>query len=109
MCAKSPQLCLTLCDPMDHSLSDSSVHGILQARTLKWVASPPPGIFPTQGLNQCLLYLLHCQSDSLPLAPLRKHGRLFQISRLGVGDGGRGGGNRDSNPGLFYRKSLPSW
>ena len=26
------QLCLTLCDPMDGSLPDSSVHGILQAR-----------------------------------------------------------------------------
>ena len=32
------QLCLTLCDPMDHSLSSSSVHGILQARILEWVA-----------------------------------------------------------------------
>ena len=32
------QSCLTLCDPMDHSLPDSSVHGILQARTLQWVA-----------------------------------------------------------------------
>ena len=30
----------TLCDPMDCSLSSSSVHGILQARILKWVAMP---------------------------------------------------------------------
>ena len=30
--------CLTLCDPMDCSLSGSSVHGILQARILEWVA-----------------------------------------------------------------------
>ena len=29
--------CLTLCDPMDYNLSGSSVHGILQARTLEWV------------------------------------------------------------------------
>ena len=36
--AKSLQLCPTLCDPMDCSLSDFSVHGILQARTLEWVA-----------------------------------------------------------------------
>ena len=36
--AKSLQLCLTLCDPMDHSLPGSSVHGILQARILEWVA-----------------------------------------------------------------------
>ena len=32
------QLCLTLCDPMDCSLSGSSVHRILQARILEWVA-----------------------------------------------------------------------
>ena len=32
------QLCLTLCDPMDHSPPGSSVHGILQARILEWVA-----------------------------------------------------------------------
>ena len=32
------QLCLTLCDPMDCSPPGSSVHGILQARTLVWVA-----------------------------------------------------------------------
>ena len=36
--AKSLQLCLTLCDPMDCSLPGFSVHGILQARTLEWVA-----------------------------------------------------------------------
>ena len=30
--------CPTLCDPMDCSLPDSSVHGILQARILDWVA-----------------------------------------------------------------------
>ena len=32
------QLCLTLCDPMDWSPPGPSVHGILQARTLAWVA-----------------------------------------------------------------------
>ena len=36
--AKSLQLCLTLCNPMDYSLPGSSVHGISQARTLEWVA-----------------------------------------------------------------------
>ena len=34
------QLRPTLCNPMDFSLSGSSVHGILQARILKWVAIP---------------------------------------------------------------------
>ena len=32
------QLCLTLCDPVDHSLPSSSVHGIFKARILEWVA-----------------------------------------------------------------------
>ena len=36
--AKSLQSCLTLCDPIDGSPLDSSVPGILQARTLEWVA-----------------------------------------------------------------------
>ena len=38
--AESPQSCPTLHDPMDCSLSGSSVHGILQARILEWVAVP---------------------------------------------------------------------
>jgi len=38
MCAKSLQLYLTLGDPMDHSLPVFSVHEILQARILEWVA-----------------------------------------------------------------------
>ena len=32
------QSCLTLCDPMDCSLPGSSVHGILQAIVLEWIA-----------------------------------------------------------------------
>ena len=36
--AKSLQSCPTLCDPIDGSPLGSSVLGILQARTLEWVA-----------------------------------------------------------------------
>ena len=36
--AKSLQLCLTLCDPTDGSPPGSPIPGILQARTLEWVA-----------------------------------------------------------------------
>ena len=39
-CAKSLQSHLTLSDPMDCSPPGSSVHGILQARILEWVAMP---------------------------------------------------------------------
>ena len=35
-----PQSCPTLCNPMDCTLPGSSVHGILQARILEWVAIP---------------------------------------------------------------------
>ena len=34
------QPCPTLCDPVDSSPPGSSVHGLLQARTLEWVAMP---------------------------------------------------------------------
>ena len=40
--AKSLQLCPTLCDPRDGSPPGSTVPGILQARTLEWVAFPSP-------------------------------------------------------------------
>ena len=59
------QLCLTLCKAMDYSPPGSSVHGILQARILEWVAIPPssgssdPGIEPTPVF----------QADSLPPEP----------------------------------------
>ena len=38
VCVLAPQSCLTLCDPTDCSRPGSSVHGILQARILEWVA-----------------------------------------------------------------------
>ena len=34
------QSCLTFCDPMDYSSLGSSIHGILQARILEWIAIP---------------------------------------------------------------------
>ena len=37
-CGLVAKLCLTLCDSMDCSPPGSSVHGILQARILEWVA-----------------------------------------------------------------------
>ena len=60
--AKSLQSCPTLCNPMDCIPPGSSVHGILQARILEWVAiSSSSGIFPTQRSNPCLPRLLHCR------------------------------------------------
>ena len=39
-CAKLFQSCLNLCDPMDCSPPGSTIHAILQARILEWVAMP---------------------------------------------------------------------
>ena len=52
VCAQSLQSCLTLCNSMDCGPPGSSVHGILQARILEWVAIsfsrdlPDPGFKP---------------------------------------------------------------
>ena len=45
--AKSLQSCLTLCDPIGGSPPGSPVPGILQARTLEWVAIAFSGHIPT--------------------------------------------------------------
>ena len=45
------QSCPTLCDPVDSSPPGSSVHGILQARILEWVAFPSPGDLPDPGIE----------------------------------------------------------
>ena len=55
MSAKLLQSCLTLCGPMDCSLPSSSVHGILRARILEWVACPPPGHLPKPGIKPMFL------------------------------------------------------
>ena len=55
-----------LCDPMDCSPPDSSVHGILQARILEWVTMPssrgslPPGIEPMSVMSPALQAILYC-------------------------------------------------
>ena len=41
----------TVCDPVDCSPPVSSVHGILQARILEWVAIPIPGPLPDPGIE----------------------------------------------------------
>ena len=51
---------------MDHSPPGSSVHGILQARILEWVAVPSSRGPLTRGWNPRLFHLLHWQAGSLP-------------------------------------------
>ena len=49
------QSCLSLCDPMDCSPPDFSVHGILQARILEWAAIPTPGDLLYSGIEPASL------------------------------------------------------
>ena len=66
----------SLQDPMDFSPPGSSVHGILQARILEWVAISSSRVLPHPGSNLALLHFLHWQVGSLPIAPpgkLPKH------------------------------------
>ena len=55
--------------PYDCSPPGSSVHGILQAKILGWVAVPSSRGSSWPRDRTCLLYLLHWQAGSLPLSP----------------------------------------
>ena len=87
VCAKSLQSYLTLCDPMDGSPPGSSVHGILQARILEWVAAHSSrGSWPRDGtrvscvscISRCVLY---------PCAPWEAHrsGGRATILKIQIG------------------------
>ena len=65
MCAQS---CLTLCDPMNCNPPGSSVHGILLARILEWVAIPFSGDLPNSGIKPESPVSPALQADSLPLS-----------------------------------------
>ena len=49
--ARLLQSCPALCDAMDYSPPDSSVHGILQARILQWIAMCSSGDIPDPGIE----------------------------------------------------------
>ena len=55
-----------LCDPVDLSPSGSSVHGIIQARILEWVAMSSSGNLPDPGMETRSLESPASQADSLP-------------------------------------------
>ena len=70
--AKLLQLCPTLCNPIDRCPPGSSIHGILQARILDWVAMPSSRDIPNPEIKPTFLGLLHWQVGPLPLAPPEK-------------------------------------
>ena len=87
MHAKSLKSSLILGNPMDCSLPGSSVHGILQARILKWVAMPSSTeskyFLACDKLKFCFLELSHfsCSVVSNSLQPhVLQHARLPCLS-----------------------------
>ena len=66
VCVLVAESCPTLCDPMDSSLPGPSVHGILQARILEWVATPSPGELPHPGSKPEYLALTGIFSTTEP-------------------------------------------
>ena len=78
--------CPTLCEPMDCSLPRFSIHGILQARMLEWVAMPssrgssqPRNQTQVSCIGRLVLYQLSCKE-----APLQG-GDLLISSGRGAG------------------------
>ena len=67
MCAQSY---LTLCEPLDYSPSDSSVHMIFQGRILEWTALALPADIPYPAIESTSSLLLNWQAGSLTLQHL---------------------------------------
>ena len=82
------QLCSTLCDPVDCSPPGSSVHGILQARILAWVAMPfskgssrPRGRTQISRHCQRILYLLSSKESPRDKCGVTEIGYLIQTAQ----------------------------
>ena len=70
--AKSLQSCPTLCDPIDGSPPGSAVSGILQARTLEWVAISLSPLLSPPGQPLALITLLRSQERTpSPISGIR--------------------------------------
>ena len=114
MHAKPLQLCPTLCDPMDYRPPGSSVHRHYPSKnTGEGFHALLQGIFPTQGLNLCLLCLLHWQAGSLPLAPPGEPSTMslssVQFSSVAQSCPTLGDPMNPSTPGLPVHHQLPEF
>ena len=69
MHAQLLQACPTLCNPVDRSPPGSSVHGILQARILKWIVMLSSRDLPNPGIQLASPESLALQEDSLSIEP----------------------------------------
>ena len=86
MHAKSLQPCLTLCDAMGYGTPGSSLHGILQAGTLEWVAISSSRVSspPRNRTHVSCVFCIGRQGFFFfffkPLAPPRKPCKLVNIT-----------------------------
>ena len=86
-----PQSYPTLCDPMDYSPPGSSVHGLLSARILEWVAIPSSrGSFqPRNRLFVSLLAFYCCVANYPTIRSLSPHkflsSQFLHVRSLGAG------------------------
>ena len=79
--AKSLQSCPTLCDPIDGSTPGSAVPGILQARTLEWVAiSVSNACMHTKSLQLCPTLRPYGQQPTKVLCPRDSPGKNIGVS-----------------------------
>ena len=85
-CAQLLQLCPPLCDPMDCSPSGSSVHGILQASILEWVALPSSRGSSQPRDRTCISCGCYTVSGFFILEPLGKSGSFctWHLSHLSL-------------------------
>ena len=92
--------CLTFCKPMDCSPPGPSVHGIFPGKhTGVSCHFLLQGIFPTQGSNPHLLWLLHRQGDSLLLSHQGSLKCIYQTLNKG---GLQSAGDRKSEFGWLF-------
>ena len=74
------QSCPILCNPMDCSPPGSSVHGILQARILEWVAMssmPNPGIGPMSLVSPILTGVFFISHDTWEIQSTSRHAAIY--------------------------------
>ena len=83
--AKSLQLCLTLCDPIDGSPLGSSVPGILQTRTLEWAAISFSNAWKWKLLNCVQLFATPWTIQSMEFSRPRSY--MFESNIPGTGPG----------------------
>ena len=79
MGAKLLQSCLTLCTPMDCSLQAPLSMVFCRQESWRGLPCPSPGDLLDPGIETVSYISLHCQADSLPLAPPGKASIIYTL------------------------------